>query len=163
MPEALPSSAESSIIGLLTSTGNVFRDQCVTEQTGCAYQARFLQNLVSKYWSMKRPELPATTTGMAADEQLMQIQPNQQPCNTPFESATRAADSRIQGKKSDGLLLSVPLPTFSVQKDQELGSQPSWYSNLMESNNWEGLYTDTGSMVDDAMRASFWASSDLVS
>lgn len=55
MPEALPEDAETTILGILRESSDIFSQQCVSVSTSCAFQARFLRTLISQYYNTKEP------------------------------------------------------------------------------------------------------------
>lgn len=172
MPEALATTAESTITTLLTRTSEVFGGQCATPTTGCAYQSRFLKNVVKQYWSSKKPKSasdanavhhadaesakqrtgmePAAPTGDLGYNNDTQLEPMDSSYKSQSDGSRshETMGSNIDGGFSMGSSAMFP---FIGQKSPESGSQPFWHQNVMDLDIFEGLFSDACFYSEDAI------------
>jgi hypothetical protein len=169
MPDGLPSSAELTITDTLARASEVFGAQCASSSTGCAFQSRFLRNVVTQYWSSKKskvaPEVHVGHQNMNSIEAIIESPKSDQRARINSNSSYHTASSHaiIPNDGSAGLYqtananldnggLSVMLPFLGHVTSQDLRTpQPFWYQDVMNPDVWDGLLTDPSLYNDDGV------------
>jgi hypothetical protein len=167
MPEALPSTAELTITDTIARASEVFGTQCASPSTGCAYQARFLRNIVIQYWSSKRAKVAPETRqqNMNSIEMIIESPGSDQRARLNSNSSYHSASSHTN-PPSDGVAglhqtasssfenngLSVMLPFLGHVTSQDMRTpQPFWYQDVMNQDVWDGLLADPNLYNDDGV------------
>lgn len=171
MPEALPQTAESTITDTLTKTSEVFGSQCASPTTGCAFQAKFLKNVVTQYWSSKAKMASeaaqnashiierdretnlnsnGTTTTMG-DQKPFQTPRPSYPLSSGLQDGGGVASPRPPISNFDSNIPGTPsvvIPFAGHVITQDYGNQPFWQQDVMDPTVWDGLLADPGLYTD---------------
>ncbi|KAF7940566.1 uncharacterized protein EAE98_000693 [Botrytis deweyae] len=138
LPKNLRSDLETQSLQAILLSSDTFSEQCATQMTGCAMQARFLKNLVGKYHRLK-----SHASNQVRDHGVHSHQPD---IPTSLESLHNRMNTDV------GTSCHVPKPVQSHQDAGELtdttsinGSTPDFSTDLLHDKEiWDGLLTDAG-------------------
>ncbi|KAB8304041.1 hypothetical protein EYC80_005387 [Monilinia laxa] len=138
LPRNLRSDLEAQSLQAILLSSETFSQQCATQMTGCAMQARFLKNLVEKYQNLK-----SQASIRNRDRGIYSYQPNipisrdgpQNRMNTDINNNHQAPEP-IQNYQDSGDFTD----TNSIS-----GSMTDLSTDFMNDKDiWEGLLTDAG-------------------
>ncbi|EMR84894.1 putative aldo keto reductase protein [Botrytis cinerea BcDW1] len=135
LPKNLRSDLETQSLQAILLSSDTFSEQCATQMTGCAMQARFLKNLVAKYHRLK-----SHTSNQVRDHGVHSYQSGMP---TSLESLHSRMNTDV------GTSYQIPRP---MQDTGELtdatsinGSTPDFSTDLLNDKEiWDGLLTDAG-------------------
>ncbi|KAF7885224.1 hypothetical protein EAF00_011042 [Botryotinia globosa] len=138
LPKNLRSDLETQSLQVILLSSDTFSEQCATQMTGCAMQARFLKNLVGKYHRLK-----SHASSQVRDRG---VHSHQHDDPTSLESFQNRMNAGV------GTSYQVPRPLHSYQDTGELtgttsinGSTPDFSTGLLHDKEiWDGLFTDAG-------------------
>ncbi|TGO82981.1 hypothetical protein BPOR_0723g00020 [Botrytis porri] len=138
LPQNLRSNLETQSLQAILLSSDTFSEQCATQMTGCAMQARFLKNLVGKYHRLK-----SHASNQVRDHG---VHPHQPDIPTSQESLYNRMNTDV------GTSYQVPRPLQSHQDTGEStdttsinGSTPDFSTDLLHDKEiWDGLLTDAG-------------------
>ncbi|KAF7898849.1 uncharacterized protein EAF01_008062 [Botrytis porri] len=138
LPQNLRSNLETQSLQAILLSSDTFSEQCATQMTGCAMQARFLKNLVGKYHRLK-----SHASNQVRDHG---VHPHQPDIPTSQESLHNRMNTDV------GTSYQVPRPLQSHQDTGEStdttsinGSTPDFSTDLLHDKEiWDGLLTDAG-------------------
>ncbi|KAL3419510.1 fungal specific transcription factor domain-containing protein [Phlyctema vagabunda] len=144
LPSHLSHEFETSSIEAIRKTAQTFESQCATQKTGCALQARFLNNVAVQYEKAKRqvkPNGPTSETKTIAPPQFPMAQSAQQ-----VEQNMSYPDTAMMGNQP-----------MVVGTGQEEFYPPMGYDNEMsawtfENNDrWEEMFATAGYRIYDGV------------
>ncbi|KAF7960213.1 hypothetical protein EAE96_001811 [Botrytis aclada] len=138
LPKNLRSDLETRSLKAILLSSDTFSEQCATQMTGCAMQARFLKNLVGKYHRLK-----SHASNQVRDHGVHSHQPD-------IPTSLESLDNRMN--TDAGTSFHAPRSLQSYQDTGELtdttsinGSTPDFSTDLLHDKEiWDGLLTDAG-------------------
>ncbi|TGO36932.1 hypothetical protein BHYA_0111g00320 [Botrytis hyacinthi] len=138
LPENLRTDLETQSLQAILLSSDTFSEQCATQMTGCAMQARFLKNLVGKYHRLK-----SHASSQVREHGVHSHQPDDP---TSLESLQNRINTDV------GTSYQVHRPLQSYQDTGELtdttsinGSTPDFSTGLLHDKEiWDGLLTYAG-------------------
>ncbi|KAF7922330.1 uncharacterized protein EAE97_011072 [Botrytis byssoidea] len=138
LPKNLRLDLETQSLQAILLSSDTFSEQCATQMTGCAMQARFLKNLVGKYHRLK-----SHASSQVRDPG---VHSHQHEDPTSLESLQNRMNTDV------GTSYQVPRPLQSYQDTGEStdttsinGSTPNFSTDLLHDKEiWDGLLTDAG-------------------
>ncbi|TGO25465.1 hypothetical protein BPAE_0079g00110 [Botrytis paeoniae] len=128
LPKNLRSDLETQSLQAILLSSDTFSEQCATQMTGCAMQARFLKNLVGKYHRLK-----SHASNQVRDHG---VHSHQRDIPTSLGSLQNRLNTDVGGELTD---------TTSIN-----GSTPDFSTDLLHDKEiWDGLLTDAGFWMNE--------------
>jgi hypothetical protein len=142
LPKSLRADFEPHSIQAILKSADVFEQQCATQMTGCAMQARFLKSVIQKYQSLKSQ---ATERNKGAHPSISHsthstppVPPSSVPPNTDHDS-NQGSISRHEATIHHDL-----------RRQLAPHSQDILGTNLFADNDlWDNLFSDVGFWMND--------------
>jgi hypothetical protein len=137
------SDIESHSLEAILKTAETFEQQCATQMTGCAMQARFLRSVIEKYQSLSSPEIGGNTIRSQASNNGSNQRPDDMHDHPSIPSNTQ---------------------TRNYQQNQTLGAdigtqaEPAFHTEdvlgtnlFVDKDLWDNLFSDVGFWMNEGI------------
>jgi hypothetical protein len=150
LPASFSKEFEASSIEAIRKTARTFDSQCATQMTGCALQARFLNNIAIQYDNMQyRPPKTAKrpqSSNLGLNNNI--LTPPDGPNTSPVVSSTANNQQPEQFRTAMGYSGHLDLS----KESKSIGYEPdagSW--NFDDNNHWEEMFASAGYSIQDGV------------
>ncbi len=138
------SDLESHSLEAILKTAETFEQQCATQMTGCAMQARFLRSVIERYQSLSSPKIGGDNT---IQSQASNNCSNQQLDNTHDHPAISSNTQR--GSYQQNKTLGTDIGT---QAEPAFQTQAVLGTNLFADKDlWDNLFSDVGFWMNEGV------------
>lgn len=139
MPSSVRDEIEKPTISSTQAAAIIFQEQCATQNTGCALQARFLKNVVDKYQTMKShaKKIPAQQH-VRVPEAFHQI------ATDPTTQAAHSLTSLVYGPPQTMAATNMPIQNQGVGYQVDFGNYA-----FTDNEIWEPMFADAGFRINE--------------
>jgi hypothetical protein len=133
----------------ILDAAETFEQQCASQMTGCAMQARFLKNVVEKYQSMK-----SHRTSLGADETVSpQSVPQHGTRDNACHSRTTASNPNTHSQNGGNAPVDSTITVGErAEANMPTESQADFGTDLFaDKDMWESLFADAGFWAGERM------------
>jgi hypothetical protein len=130
LPSSLSKEFEASSIEAIRKTARTFEDQCATQRTSCALQARFLTNVAIQYENLK-------------------LRPRSVAAAPPSQERVLNSNLSVQTDNRNMQPAEGSLNTDSTSIEYERPAAGNW--TLDDNEQWERMFATAGYSIQDGV------------